>query len=120
MRREYVCTISSHAAPSPARHLRTNSAPSLIAKALTAPTVSSPGTCWSEIVKGGKPLFRLDYDRYQTKVQQSLPQKAQEGYRGAACRSRSTDPRSPAPATAPALLSRAILALTSSHVVGCA
>src|SRR6185503_18239605 len=58
MRREYVCTISSHAAPSPARHLRTSSAPSLTANALTAPTVSLQ-----------VPVSRIVYDRYQSKVQ---------------------------------------------------
>src|ERR1051325_6856256 len=67
MRREYVCTISSQAAPSPARHLRTSSAPSLTAKALTAPTVSSPGTCASDSSKCAA-LTRGVYDRRQSKV----------------------------------------------------
>lgn len=38
MRREYVETISSHAAPSPARHLLTSSAPSPILTAVATPT----------------------------------------------------------------------------------
>src|SRR5919202_5167794 len=38
MRREYVETISSHAAPSPARHLLTSSAPSPTVTAFATPT----------------------------------------------------------------------------------
>src|SRR5205807_9762054 len=38
MRREYVETISSHAAPSPARHLLTTSAPSPTVTAVATPT----------------------------------------------------------------------------------
>src|SRR5215470_2426746 len=38
MRRLYVWTTSSQAAPSPARHRLTSSAPSLVAKLLAAPT----------------------------------------------------------------------------------
>src|SRR5918998_4148696 len=38
MRREYVETISSHAAPSPARHLLTSSAPSPTLTAVATPT----------------------------------------------------------------------------------
>src|ERR1041384_7450516 len=75
MRREKTCTISSHAAPSPARHLRTNSAPSLTAKALTAPTVSLQVPVGRKSSKAAKPLPGGDYDRYETKVLQSLPQR---------------------------------------------
>src|ERR1043165_6732412 len=41
MRREKLETISSHAAPTPARHRLTNSAPSDVAKTFAAPTFKS-------------------------------------------------------------------------------
>src|SRR5919205_1278992 len=72
MRREYVETISSQAAPSPARHLLTSSAPS--------PTVTAPATPTSRPFKSlrGLPAGRAarvvnplsigHYDRRRGKV----------------------------------------------------
>src|ERR671920_840238 len=87
MRREYVETISSHAAPSPARHLLTSSAPS---PTLTA--VATPTSCPFKSLRGlglkrpawvVNPLSNGHYDRLKGKVP-AAPSRPGTGFFGAA------------------------------------
>src|ERR1051325_5664466 len=86
MRREKVETISSHAAPSPARHRLTNSAPSLVAKTFAAPTClclrsrrfrSSTPACPA---RWKTPLHSADYDGLEAKVPENITTKPDAGH----------------------------------------
>src|ERR1051326_2684583 len=73
MRREYVETISSHAAPSPARHLLTSSAPSPTVTAVATPTsrpFKSPSAALTGVAPAWvvNPLSNGHYDRLKGKV----------------------------------------------------
>src|SRR5215218_2197232 len=72
MRREEVETISSHAAPSPARHLLTNSAPSPTLTAVAPPTSrpfkSLRGLGLKRRAWVVNPLSNGHYDRLKGKV----------------------------------------------------
>src|SRR5215207_7587282 len=72
MRREYVETISSHAAPSPARHLLTSSAPSPTLTAVATPTSrpfkSLRGLGLKRPAWVVNPLSNGHYDRLKRKV----------------------------------------------------
>src|SRR5947199_8332808 len=73
MRREYVETISSHAAPSPARHLLTISAPSPTVTAVATPTsrpFKVPPRLGPESAPrvGGQPFVSGHYDLLKGKV----------------------------------------------------
>src|SRR5215213_2494201 len=109
MRREYVETISSHAAPSPARHLLTSSAPSPTVTAPATPTSrpfdSLRGLPEKRAARVVNPLSNGHYDRRKGKVPAPPgPLAAAEpARRPRARRSRAGRPRRPGGAAAPAV-----------------
>src|SRR5215207_2000871 len=98
MRREYVETISSHAAPSPARHLLTSSAPSPTLTAVATPTSrpfkSLRGLGLKRPAWVVNPLSNGHYDRLKRKVPAAprhpgvgifgVPRAPESGFRPAA------------------------------------
>src|SRR5215207_3371694 len=103
MRREYVETISSHAAPSPARHLLTSSAPSPTLTAVATPTSrpfkSLRGLGLKRPAWVVNPLSNGDYDRLKRKVP-AAPARPGTAIFGAVARAR-TGLRPPAASTPP-------------------
>src|SRR3954471_17380490 len=105
MRREYVETISSQAAPSPARHLLTSSAPSPTVTAPATPTSrpfdSLRGLPEKRAARVVNPLSNGHYDRRKGKV--PAPPGAAPPRRRPAARGRTSGAASVRGATSPAV-----------------